>query len=245
MHLSEEQLQRLMDDELPWTEVSPVREHVAQCAACRDRLDAERRDEREIVALLRFLDHAPPPVSATTLIARARSREWSWIGRAAAILVAVSIAGVAWAAPGSPVRAFLGHAVEWMHRSQGSETQRAPAPATPTMAGIAVAPGAKLVILFASARAGSAAHVSLTDSEDVVVRAPVGAAAFTSNDDRLVIENAGSSATFEIEIPRTAPHVEIRIAGRAAFTKDGAHIVANGVAQRGNGYVIPLARPRP
>ena len=73
------------------------------------------------------------------------------------------------------------------------------------MAGIAVAPGAKLVILFASTRAESAAHVSLTDSEDVVVRAPVGAAAFTSNDDRLVIENAGSSATFEIEIHEQRP----------------------------------------
>jgi len=243
MHLNEEQLQRLMHDELAWTEVTPVREHVAQCAACRDGLDAARRDEHEVLQLLVFVDHAPPPVSAATLIARARSREWSWMGRAAAILLAVSVAGVAWAAPGSPVRAFFGNAVEWMRRGPGSASHRAPAPAPPAVAGIAVAPGSRLVILFTAAQAGSAAHVSLTDGEDVVVRAPVGAAAFTSNDDRLVIENARSSATFEVEIPRTAPHVEIRIAGKPAFTKDGARIVARSATQSGNAYNIPLVRP--
>ena len=66
MHLDEERVQRLLHDELAWTEVNPVREHVAQCADCRARLDLARREEDEVDALLRHLDHPAAPVTART-----------------------------------------------------------------------------------------------------------------------------------------------------------------------------------
>ena len=98
------------------------------------------------------------------------------------------------------------------------------------------------MIHFTSFRAGSSARVTLTDGSEVIVRAPVGAASFTTNDDRLVIENAGVEARFEVEIPRTAPHVEIQIAGKHVFTKDGQSILPRTALQSGP-YVIPLVRP--
>lgn len=245
MHLNEEQVERLLDRELAWTEVAPVRLHVTECADCRSRVDVARRDDDEVGELLRHLDHPPPRVTARTLIARAHSRRWSWMQRAAVILLMVSVAGVAWAAPGSPLPAFLGNAIEWIRGSRHSPAPRTPAPASPAVAGIAVSPGPKLVILFTSVKTGSVVHVSLTDSEDVVVRAPVGAASFTSNDDRLVIENNRPEATFEIEIPRAAARVEIRADGHRVYLKDGPRVTATTGAETGGGYSIPLARPTP
>ena len=227
MHLDEERVQRLLHDELAWTEVNPVREHVAQCADCRARLDLARREEDEVDALLRHVDHPAAPVTARTLIIRARSRDWIWMKRAAVMLLMVSVAGVAWAAPRSPLRALVGGVIQWIGGGRNSSAPRAPTAESPAVAGIAIAPGSRLLIVFGSVQAGSAANVSLTDGPDVVVRAPVGAAAFTSNDDRLVIENNGSPATFEIQIPRTAMRVEIRVDGKRVYLKDGARVSAS------------------
>ena len=83
--------------------------------------------------------------------------------------------------------------------------------------------------------------MSLTDGDEVTVRAPIGAASFLSAADRLVITNSGSGATFQIQIPRTAPRVEIRVAGRRIFLKDGARVLTEGSAESGNRYLLPLS----
>jgi hypothetical protein len=86
-------------------------------------------------------------------------------------------------------------------------------------------------------------QVSLTDGDEVQVRAPIGAAAFTTDVDRLVIDNHGSSATFEIQIPRTAPQVEIRVTGTPIFRKDRDRITAGQQSTDGHGrgsYLLPL-----
>jgi hypothetical protein len=240
MHLGEEQVQRLLDGELAWTDVSPVREHVTECADCRDRLTIARREEDEMGVLFRYLDHPAAPVTARTLIVRARSGDWHWMKRAAVILLMVSVAGVAWAAPGSPLPAFLGKTIQWIGGGRNSAASRAATAPLAPIGGVAVPPGSRLSILFTSVKPGSAARVSLTDDQDVVVRSPVGAAAFTSNDDRLVIENNGSPATFEIEIPRTAARVEIRVDGDRVYLKDGPRVTAMPAAQAGAVYLIPL-----
>ncbi len=75
----------------------------------------------------------------------------------------------------------------------------------------------------------------------MTVRAPIGAASFTSAADRLVITNSGSGATFEIEIPRKAPRVEIRVAGHRIFLKDGSRVLTESLAENGNRYLLPLS----
>lgn len=240
MHLDDEQVQRLLHDELASSDATRVRDHVTQCADCRSQFDTARRDEEELGELFRHLDHPAPRMTASAVISRAQSESWSWLKRAAVILLMVSVAGVAWAAPGSPLRSILGRALGWVRAGHVTVAPRATAPAPPAISGVAVAPGSRLLILFTSAQAGSAARVSLTDDEDVVVRAPVGAAAFTSDDDRLVIENGGAAATFEIGIPRGAPHIEIRVAGTRIFAKNGPRVWSNAGAATAGAYSIPL-----
>jgi len=105
----------------------------------------------------------------------------------------------------------------------------------PGVAGIAVAPGRALVILFTSPQVEGQAQVSLTDGTEVVVRAPSGTATFTADVDRLVIDNPGSRATFEIQIPRAAPWVEIRVQGVPIFLKEGSRVTGS--------YLLPLTPP--
>lgn len=214
-HLDEEQVQRLLHRELaPPVEVL-IREHLAGCVDCRGRVAAAERDEDEVHALLRHLDHAPPATDAETIAAHARARDVGWVRWAAGIVLALGLAGAAYAAPGSPLRAWVEAVVEWMGGGSGD---------APPPAGIAVAPGPALVILFTSRQAEGQAEVSLTDGAEVVVRAPGGTATFTAEVERLVIDNPSSTATFEILIPRTAPRVEILVTGVRVFLKEGPRV---------------------
>lgn len=217
MHLDEEQVQRLLHRELAPPLETAVREHLAECIECRGRVAQAEREEDEVHALLRHLDHPAPRVDPHAVAARARARGVRWVRWAAGIVVALGLAGAAYAAPGSPLPAWVEAVVRWVEGGSAEVPD-------PGVAGIAVAPGRELVILFTSAQPEGQAEVSLTDGAEVVVRAPIGAATFTSDVDRLVIDNQGSPATFEIQIPRTAPRVEIRVAGDRIFLKEGSRV---------------------
>jgi hypothetical protein len=240
VHPDEEQLQRLLHGELsPGTERG-LRDHLAECAECRDRLVAAKRDESEIFALLRQVDHPLPRVSAEAVAARALGGRVEWARWAAGILLLLGMAGAAYALPGSPVRSWVRSLVLWVSSSK----QQPAAPSQPQLpaeraAGIAALPGPSFVIVFESPEPGGQARVSLTSGEQVTVRAPLGAANFTSAADRLVIDNQGIGATYDIEIPRAAPRVEIRVAGTRIFLKDSSRVVSDAVEERGS-YALSL-----
>ncbi|MBA3258422.1 MAG: hypothetical protein H0T68_03015 [Gemmatimonadales bacterium] len=241
MHLDEEELQRLMHGEsVPALGRSP-REHMAGCAECRERLRQAERDEGEIHALLRLVDHPSPGVRAESVVAGAVAGGGGWRRWAAGIVLALTLGGVAYAAPGSPVRNWARALLEW-----GDDAPEfAPLPPPPEMAGLAIAPGPALTVLFRSVSPAGHVRVSLGDGSEVRVRGPVGAATFTSDGGRLAIDNRSSDATFEIEIPRVAPRVEIRVAGERIFLKEGGRVSAAGGRAVGEVYLIPLALPSP
>jgi anti-sigma factor RsiW len=244
MHLDEELIQRFIAGEL--TERSAPADHLRTCTECREAVARADQEWAEVGLVLRKLDHRPPPIEPQSLAERAHTRTRQGMLRwAAAILLTVGVAGAAYAAPGSPLRAWI-HAV--LARATGSPaTQTAPPAPTPegTLAGIAIPAGQNLVILFTSTQTAGQASISLTDSGQVVVRALNGAATFTSDVDRLAIENSGSSANFDIRIPRTAERVEIRVAGQRVFLKEGAHITASGSPATGDYFRVPLASGGP
>ena len=244
MHPDEEQLQRLLHGELNPGIQRGLRDHLAECAECRERLVAAERDESEIFALLGQLDHPLPPVTAEAVAARAVGRRMEWGRWAAGILLLLGMAGAAYALPGSPVRGWVRSLVSWVSssRQQPAAPSQPEAPAEPT-AGIAATPGRSFVIAFESPEPGGQARVSFTGGDEVTVRAPLGAAKFTSAADRLVIENAGASAVFEIGIPRAAPRIEIRVAGNRIFLKDGRRIVTQGSTDPQGDYLLSLSRP--
>jgi hypothetical protein len=88
----------------------------------------------------------------------------------------------------------------------------------------------------------SEARISLTDGAELVVRAAQGAATFRSDLDRLVIDNRGPASTFEIEIPRSAPLVEIRVNDDRIYLKEGERTSPN--SSPSGIYTTPLAARR-
>jgi hypothetical protein len=248
MHLDDETIERLRHGELAPEREASAREHVASCAECGRRADAAARDEGRVHDLLRELDHVPPRATVAQVAARARAGAGrsAWMRWAASILVAAALGGAAYAMPGSPLPGLLDALVAWVGGGDASES----APATPaspaenpaaSAAGIAIVPGEALIIEFAAARAQSAARVTLTDGGEVAVSAPPGAATFSAEADRLVVENAGLAATFDVRIPRNAPRVEIRVAGRRIFLKEGGTIEPPGSYGEAAPVVLPLA----
>lgn len=242
MHLDDAQVARLVDGELG-AEAVAVRAHLAECAECRARVESAGREVDWLDRRLQALDHEPPAVTAAALARRAAaSRAWWGWRWAAGVMLALGLAGVAWAAPGSPLPGLVRRVAEWA--SRGSRVPPAPV-ATPDperpgdAAGISVPPGPELVIEFGSAPAGGTINVELADGAEVAVRGPAGAATFTSEEERLVVHRSGPPSAFEVRVPRTAPRVEIRAGATRLFLKAGDRVTAP-VPQVDGRYALTL-----
>ena len=238
MHLDDERIQRLLHGELGGAETE-TRLHLAQCDACRDLLEEARADEARIFGLLARVDHQLPAVAPRVVFVRRKSAAGQWGRRAAAILVGAAIAGVAYAAPGSPVPRILERLIR-----QGTDVEgRAPAPEPggqpPGGGGIAVEPTDGLVIELAAAGKDAVATVALSDGAEVEVRAVQGTATFSSDPGRLSVLSSGG-ARLEILIPRSAASVEVRIGAVPVFRKLAGGAVSALPRDSTGRYRIPL-----
>jgi hypothetical protein len=230
MHLDDGQVARLVDGELG-AEAGAVRAHLAECADCRAQAEAVGAEVDWLDRRLRALDHDPPAVTAAALARRAAaSRVWWGWRWAAGVALAVGLAGVAWAAPGSPLPGLVRRVTAWAVGS-GRQAPRNPVE-TPAVgdpggeAGIAVVPGPDLVIVFGPSPSDGSVEVSLFEGAEVEVRGPAGAATFTAEESRVVVDRTAMAAAFEVRIPRSAPRVEIRAGTTPLFLKVGDRITA-------------------
>ncbi|MGH7711169.1 MAG: hypothetical protein ACREOG_07790 [Gemmatimonadaceae bacterium] len=202
----------------------------------------------EVLRLLGALDGPPVTAKASDIIARAQRKSRLAMHRvAASVALVATLAGVAYAVSGAPLRAWLRSAVSRVTRETSPPPPAAgPSSSQPAIAtsGIAVAPGARFVIRFAAPRLDSEALVSFTDDSTISVRTTLGAATFTSDTDRLVIEPHAASLSVEIAIPRLAPRVEIQVAGKRVFLKNGNEITASDAPDSRERYRIALTTSR-
>jgi anti-sigma factor RsiW len=230
MHLDEETIQRLLDGELDPAAQAAARAHLPACPGCRDRLAETEREEARMRELLGRLDGAPAAADPEAALARARGGRPEWLRRAAVVAFAVAAAGAAYALPGSPVRGWI---ARW---TGGGEP---PAVKESAASGVSVPAGERFTIRFEAAQARGAVTVTVTDRADVLVRALGGAPRFTSDPERLTVANAGSAADYEVELPRTAPQVEILVGERTVFRKLGTRVETAG-PDTGGAYRLPL-----
>jgi hypothetical protein len=242
MHLDEERIQRLVDGELPAPAEAEARRHLGECGECRAYLAAAAAEAEEVSALLGRLDGPAPPADVRRITERARGREQGWIRRAAGLFLALGLAGAVYAMPGSPLRPWVKAAATWV----GARVRQEPTPPEPPAAppsqpaGIVVAPGRDLFIQFTSPQPEGGVRVSLTDDVEVVVQGPLGAATFTSDANRVVVDNRGSTAVFEIRIPDAAPRVEIRLGDRRIFLKEGGWVTTEDAAGGRGPFLLSL-----
>jgi hypothetical protein len=204
--------------------------------------DDVQREEAEVNAMLRHLDHPAPRVHADAIAALARRQRFGWGRWAAALLLGFGLGGAAYAAPGSPLPRWVESALATLGATEQTATSSdvASQPAQRGASGVAVAPRQNLVIVFIEPLAESQVTVTLTDIGEVEVRALDGNVSLTSDIDRLLIDTRGASATFQIRIPRDAPRIEIRVGARRVFLKEGTQITTDATAS-GESYLLPLA----
>ena len=241
MHLSDGQIQRLIHGEIDDDARAAAERHIAGCTPCARAHAAATRDEAEIFDLLGEIDHAPPVVDAARFTVPARGAAWG--RRAAGIVVAAALAGAAYAIPGSPLPALVDKLAAWVT----GEAETPPAAVdesttgAPVTSGIAVSAGGDFLIQFASAQTAGSVTVSLTDDPMIRVRVVGGAAAFTTDAGRLDIANPHSFADYEIELPRHAPSVEIRVGNASVLRKDGDRVTTDAPADADGRYRVPLS----
>jgi hypothetical protein len=206
MHLDDERIERVAHDELDAIAGADARAHLATCDRCATRLADATREDDDVTALLQQLDHARPQVDADAIARRARATRGSGMRRAAGIVSALGAAGALYAAPGSPVR-------EWLTALRtDSEPATVTTPSSvPEPGGVIVSPDDAVLIVFSARPAPGHVLVNVVDGGAVEIRAPVASGVtFTSEPDRVRVDNRDSSATFEIRVPRTARRIEIR-----------------------------------
>jgi len=243
MHVDEEQLQRLVDDELAEPADEWVHEHMTYCDSCRDRVGRARREQDEVLALLGSLDHPRPRVDHVALMARGRRTNSSWMAKAAGFVAVAALAGAAYAASGSPLPSFITNILgRGKERSASPVVQ--PGLPEPKVSGVTVAAGRQMVIDFTSDQSAGEIQVSLSDGDEIEVRVMGPGASFSSGDEQLTVENIGSSANYVVAIPRRSPQVEIRIAGEQVFLKNGDGVVSDHKVSNRGSYLITLVRKR-
>ena len=240
-HPNEEVLQRFRHGELAADQQHDCDEHIAVCVLCRDRSANLARDEDAVLALLRSLDEPSAPVRVAAVVARAKTQTRAgWYRLAASIVLTGTALGAAYAMPHSPLKKWMSFLVARVTREapvvRASEKASGTSPAT---SGIAVVPGARFVIRFDAHVPNGEAIVSFTNDSTISVRAARGSATFTSEAERLLVEPRASELAVEIEIPRSAPRVEIQVGGERVFLKEGARITTS-QANAGERYRIPL-----
>lgn len=253
MHLDADQVQRVLHGELAASSEAAVREHLNSCATCRARVADAQQDERELHGLLRALDHAPPAISAQTVLGRARVKQRAPLALrwAAGLLLAFGVSSAAYAIPGSPVRGW----VDAVGRLLAGVVEAPSVPNAPSVpaaqpagpgatAGIAVAPGRELIVAFTSSFRAEV-RVTLVDTpSEVVVLAPTGAATFTADGERLEIVINGPTARIDVRIPRAAPRVEILVNGSRRLLKVAARVTTPGAEAPVEPYVLTIAPDR-
>ena len=250
MHLDDLTIQRLYDGELEALDESTAQSHLMDCVPCANRAEDARGERRQIQALLGTLDGPSRRIDLATIFARADSTprwtldRFAGLRKAAAVLLVVGLAGVVYALPGSPVRTWVRGVVRTMTPKPRPEPDRA---RPPQEAGISILPEERLVILFrlGAARGNGLASLSLTDGSEVQVHAPPGAATYSSVPGRLEIEVRDLAAPFVVQVPRSAPWVEIRVDETSLFLKDRTRITTSSPAGPGDRYILPLERRSP
>jgi hypothetical protein len=243
MHLDDERVQRLLHGELEPAGERVVRQHLTACGDCRTLVDGARAEEHRILGLLREVDHPLPDIDPRVILAAAASPRTRWERWAAGLLLVAAAGGAAYAAPGSPLPGVVDRLVTMFAPTRyqpGAGT--AASDTAPSGAGIAVTPGDRLTIRFVAERGVAFATLSLTDGNEVLVRAVEGAATFSSDVERLSVRSAGP-ARFEILIPRSAPSVEVLAGDTPVFRKRAADVITEARLGADGRYSLVLSSP--
>lgn len=241
MHLDVETTQRWIHGELGPEAAGEVKAHLSDCPECRQQLAEAEREDRWVRRRLETIDGAVPAVAPSELRGRVRSLRWArW---AAGILLTTSLAGAAYALPGSPLPQWVGAVRAWLHPGRPPAPAPPPTALSPVTAGIAVPVEPRLIVRFLAPQPAGVIRVALVDSGPVAVRVRNGSASFVTTAGTLTVDNRGSTADYDIELPRLSPWVAIDQGDRRLLLKRDSVLQAVASPDSGGRITLRLAPP--
>jgi len=239
MHLDEETLERVLHGELMPGARATVERHLASCRECGDRLADAARAESRVFGLLEELDHEAPPLDWEA-VTRAAPR-----GRTARELIAASLAfllvagGLLHAVPGSPLRGWIDAVL-----GEGSGPAEPALPATDAadapLSGIAVVPSDPFEVAFAAPQRTGRIRVTLVSSDRLELTVSGEPVELESGVDHLIVSNQGSSASYELRIPRTLSSIRVRVGAETILDKREGSIRTTAPRDSSGAYLVDL-----
>jgi hypothetical protein len=242
MHPTEADWQALVDGEATPAVAVTLHRHGRDCPGCRERYAVLTRARDERVVLFAALDVPVPRPDIEQVIRRAQREQrslWRPPAVAAALLLCAAGAMAALVSPAG--RRLVTRTWQWLAAANPLSRSAQARSGSPTSWGIAFAADGRIDIAFEAPQATGELRVRLSDSTGkalVVATAPV---RYTVRSTHLTIGNAGSTASYDITIPRAGSQATLRVGGVTVLTKDHSRIaVANGGRRVGEAYVLPF-----
>jgi len=261
VHLSDAQAAALIHGQLDSEGRATVGAHLAECATCADRVRDLELADRQVAALLRRLDvpapsrefaqrrelsRAPAPGARASRPHPSDAHRGSLRARrvgslAAGIALACVAAAAAAAVPGSPVRRILDRAaVAIGARRDAPAPPPRPAPPPAQGGGVAITPGREIEVHFRRPQRRGTVRIAFDDRAAASLRATSGTPGYAVGEDRIVVDNAGDDATYELTVPRALDEVRVRVADVVVFHKAGGRVIGHPPSDSAGGYTVRL-----
>jgi hypothetical protein len=224
-HPDEGTIESLVHGELAPDDRAAVDAHLSACVDCRARRDEARESDRWVMERLAVLEGPAPYTSASRTRAMARHRESHRGWRRAAAIVALSAgSGALFAMPS--VRAWLRQIA-----SPGVESARpaelgasAPSaagqgPAIASSSGVSVEPGPRFVIVLDVRPDEGRLRIRESDRADLLFVAHGPPVRLESRTTGIRVYSAGARSDYDIEVPRSARDVEVRVGETSLYRR--------------------------
>jgi len=231
-HLDEGTLQALLDGELPPGDAKTAEEHLKACRLCEAELAALRDGSLVFASAVSRLDVPPGSARSRMLPPPSVRRPTRWIAlalpRVAAVLL-VSVAAVAAAMPGSPIRSWIDRELASSAPATTSPTDDAPVVTEPDpspRSGVSVEPArGHLRIVLIRPAADLRVRATITDSPrgGAYTVGTTTTARFATGVGLVEVIEASGGELF-LEIPAGATTATVEVDGKPYLVKEGGQL---------------------
>lgn len=206
-------------------------------------------DDDALSRMLASIDHPIPPLEVESVMrrARVRSARRSALLAAAAVILVASVATAT--VPGSFARRYV---ERWLdrrvapHSPPTSAQARGDGASDAGSRGIAFAPGPQVDIDFREEQLSGALEVRWADVATVMLTqtGSQSDAHYALTPDGVIVDNAGSRASYSLVLPRTLVRARVRVAGKVMLSKEGETLSCAGVREDTGRCVIEVGERR-
>ncbi|HEY2592405.1 MAG TPA: hypothetical protein VGK33_00740 [Chloroflexota bacterium] len=171
--------------------------------------------------------------------------------RRGAVILALSAAVAAAAAPRSPVRQFIARLTSRPHTSvdrpvtPAALTSGPPATAAASPRGVAINPSGRADLVFRSPEPAGVVRILPASGSQVSVTASADGPTYTVGNGTITVDSHGTpGVTYDVELPSVAtlPHLSIRVGNRVIFARDENGVHTEGQPRADGTYALSLER---